>query len=37
VLGIAPTEAQRASLDAMGVSELEALRAALKQHRRWPT
>jgi hypothetical protein len=37
LLGIAPTEAQRASLDAMGVSELEALRAALKQHRRWPT
>jgi Uma2 family endonuclease len=36
VLGIAPTEAQRASLDAMGVGELEALRHQIKQTRRWP-
>jgi uncharacterized protein len=36
LLGLAPTEAQRAQLGAMGVGELEALRAELKQHRRWP-
>jgi hypothetical protein len=36
LLGLAPTEAQRASLDAMGVSELEALRQAIKRERRWP-
>jgi hypothetical protein len=34
--GIVPTEAQRASLEAMGVGELEALRQALKRERRWP-
>ncbi len=33
--GIEPTEAQRAKLEAMGVGELEALRAAIKQARRW--
>jgi hypothetical protein len=36
LLGIVPTEAQRASLEAMGVGELEALRQALKRERRWP-
>ncbi|MCU0686622.1 MAG: hypothetical protein MUF34_30975 [Polyangiaceae bacterium] len=36
LLGLAPTEAQRASLDAMGVGELEALRQAIKRERRWP-
>jgi flagellar biosynthesis/type III secretory pathway protein FliH len=36
LLGLALTEAQRASLEAMGVSELEALRQALKRERRWP-
>jgi HEPN domain-containing protein len=35
--GLEPTGAQRAQLEAMGVNELEALRAALKQHKRWPT
>jgi predicted transposase/invertase (TIGR01784 family) len=34
--GLAPTEGQRAQLEAMGVGELEALRRALKQTRRWP-
>ena len=34
--GVEPTGEQRARLGAMGVSELEALRAALKQTRRWP-
>jgi Uma2 family endonuclease len=33
--GLAPTDAQRAQLEAMGVGELEALRAAIKQTRRW--
>jgi hypothetical protein len=36
LLGLTPTEAQRASLDAMGVGELEALRQAIKRERRWP-
>jgi uncharacterized protein len=35
LLGIEPTEAQRAQLGAMGVGELEALRAAIKQRRCW--
>jgi Uma2 family endonuclease len=35
-LGIAPTEAQRAQLEAMGVDELQTLRRELKQSRRWP-
>jgi hypothetical protein len=35
--GVTPTEAQRAALEAMGVGELEALRAALKRTRRWPS
>jgi hypothetical protein len=30
------TEERRVRLESMGVSELEALRAALKQTRRWP-
>ncbi|MCU0686692.1 MAG: HEPN domain-containing protein [Polyangiaceae bacterium] len=34
--GIEPTEAQRARLEAMGVSELEGLRAAIKTTRSWP-
>ncbi len=34
--GIDTTEVQRSQLEAMGVGELEALRAALKQTRRWP-
>jgi flagellar biosynthesis/type III secretory pathway protein FliH len=34
--GLETTDEQRAQLEAMGVNELEALRAALKQHRRWP-
>jgi hypothetical protein len=34
--GLAPTGEQRARLEAMGVGELEALRQALKQQRRWP-
>jgi hypothetical protein len=34
--GLAPTEGQRTQLEAMGVGELEALRRALKQTRRWP-
>jgi HEPN domain-containing protein len=33
---IVPTEAQRARLEAMGLGELEAVRAALKQTRSWP-
>ncbi|HEU4538720.1 MAG TPA: Uma2 family endonuclease, partial [Polyangiaceae bacterium] len=33
---IVPTEAQRSALEAMGVGELEALRAALKTTKRWP-
>jgi hypothetical protein len=32
-----PIAAQRARLEAMRVDELEALRQALKQTRRWPT
>jgi hypothetical protein len=36
VFDIEPTEAQRARLKAMGVSELEALRRELKQAKRWP-
>jgi hypothetical protein len=36
LLGVVPTDAQRARLDAMRVDELEALRQALKQTRRWP-
>ncbi|HEU4408283.1 MAG TPA: hypothetical protein VFS43_23675, partial [Polyangiaceae bacterium] len=34
--GVEPTRAQRAALEAMGSGELEALRQALKQQRRWP-
>ncbi|HEU4535917.1 MAG TPA: Rpn family recombination-promoting nuclease/putative transposase [Polyangiaceae bacterium] len=37
LLGLEPTEAQRARLDAMGVDELEQLRRGLKQARRWPS
>ncbi|HEU4408902.1 MAG TPA: HEPN domain-containing protein [Polyangiaceae bacterium] len=33
--GVAPTDEQRARLEAMGLGELEALRAAIKQTRRW--
>ncbi len=33
---IAPTAEQRRQLEVMGVGELEALRTALKQARRWP-
>jgi uncharacterized protein len=36
LLGIVPTEAQRAGLEAMNVAELGALRQALKRGRRWP-
>ncbi|HEU4410462.1 MAG TPA: hypothetical protein VFS43_34725 [Polyangiaceae bacterium] len=36
LLGVEPTGAQRAALAAMGAGELEALRQALKQTRRWP-
>jgi predicted DNA-binding protein (UPF0251 family) len=36
LLGIALGAARRARLEAMGVDELEALRLALKQTRRWP-
>jgi flagellar biosynthesis/type III secretory pathway protein FliH len=36
LLGIEPTGEQRAALEAMNVGELEALRGALKQQRRWP-
>jgi hypothetical protein len=36
VLGIDLGAKRRARLAAMGVSELETLRAALKKHRRWP-
>jgi predicted transposase/invertase (TIGR01784 family) len=36
VLGIEPTEPQRASLDAMSLSELDALRATIKRERKWP-
>ncbi|HEU4410014.1 MAG TPA: hypothetical protein VFS43_32465 [Polyangiaceae bacterium] len=36
LLGLAVTDAQRAALEAMGVGELEALRQAIKQTRRWP-
>jgi hypothetical protein len=36
LLGIVPSETQRASLEAMGVRELGALRQALKRERRWP-
>jgi uncharacterized protein len=35
--GVEVTAEQRARLEAMGVGELEALRAALKQTRRWPS
>jgi hypothetical protein len=35
-LGVALSASRRASLEAMGVGELEALRLALKQTRRWP-
>jgi PD-(D/E)XK nuclease-like transposase len=34
--GLAPTDEQRARLDAMDVGELEALRTAIKQTRAWP-
>ncbi len=37
LLGIALPPARRARLEAMGLGELEALRAALKRARRWPT
>jgi predicted transposase/invertase (TIGR01784 family) len=37
LLGIEPIEAQRARLAAMGVGELEALRTAIKQSKRWPS
>ncbi|HEU4408400.1 MAG TPA: HEPN domain-containing protein, partial [Polyangiaceae bacterium] len=36
LLGVEPTDAQRAALEAMGLGELEALRQALKQQKRWP-
>ncbi|HEU4408756.1 MAG TPA: HEPN domain-containing protein [Polyangiaceae bacterium] len=36
VLGLAPTEGQRARLEAMGLGELEALRGEIKRRRRWP-
>ncbi|HEU4412871.1 MAG TPA: HEPN domain-containing protein [Polyangiaceae bacterium] len=36
LLGVEPTEEQRARLEAMGVDELEGLRAAIKRTRRWP-
>jgi hypothetical protein len=37
LVGIVLAPAQRAQLEAMSVSELEALRVALKQTRRWPS
>jgi hypothetical protein len=37
LMGIVLDPAQRAQLEAMSVSELEALRVALKQTRRWPS
>jgi hypothetical protein len=37
LLGIKLGAARRARLDAMGLAELEALRTALKQTKRWPT
>jgi hypothetical protein len=36
VLGIELDAGRRAGLEAMGVGELETLRAALKQQRHWP-
>jgi hypothetical protein len=36
LLGVVPTDAQRTRLEAMRVDELETLRQALKQTRRWP-
>jgi uncharacterized protein len=36
LFGIELTEERRVRLESMGVSELEALRASLKQARRWP-
>ena len=36
VMGLPFEPERRASLETLGVAELEALRAALKQHRRWP-
>jgi flagellar biosynthesis/type III secretory pathway protein FliH len=36
LLGIEPTDERRAQLEAMGVGELEALRAAIKGARGWP-
>jgi hypothetical protein len=36
LLGIDLPEERRARLESMGVGELEALRSALKQERRWP-
>jgi uncharacterized protein len=36
LLGVAVTDEQRAQLEVMGVGELEGLRQALKQTRRWP-
>ncbi|HEU4409919.1 MAG TPA: HEPN domain-containing protein [Polyangiaceae bacterium] len=36
LLGLEPTGQQRARLGAMGVGELEALRAAIKRAKRWP-
>ncbi|HEU4535084.1 MAG TPA: hypothetical protein VFS00_13245, partial [Polyangiaceae bacterium] len=36
LLGIEPGPAERERLEAMGLDELEALRRAVKQERRWP-
>jgi hypothetical protein len=36
VLALAMTPEQRAPIEAMGLSELEALRSTLKQTKRWP-
>jgi flagellar biosynthesis/type III secretory pathway protein FliH len=36
LLGIEPTDQQRAALEAMNAGELEALRGALKRQKRWP-
>ena len=36
VLGIELSDQQRASLDAMDIAALEALRAQIKRERRWP-
>ena len=37
VLGISPTQTQLDDLARLDVAGLESLRAALKQHRAWPT